>query len=296
MNKMTVTELLKNYVLLDGATGTELQKRGLPLGSCSELWNLAHPEAIMDLQRSYVNAGSQIVYAPTFTANRPSLEKHKAGISVAEANAKLVALSREAVGSRALVAGDMSSCGLQMEPYGESSYEEVVDVFTEQAAALESAGVDLFAVETQISFLEAKATVEAIRRVSEKPIFVSFACGPTGKSLWGDDLAELAGEMEALGVSAYGVNCCGDLDMLVSLVGNIRKNCSLPIIAKPNAGMPENEDGKTLYRMTPEKLASYVPALLDAGAALLGGCCGTTDAHIAAIRDAIRAYSANAGK
>ena len=293
---MTVTELLKGYVLLDGATGTELQKRGLPLGACSELWNLAHPEAIMDLQRSYVNAGSQIVYAPTFTANRPSLEKHRADISVAEANAKLVSLSREAVGDRALVAGDMSSCGLQMEPYGESSYEEVVDVFAEQATALDEAGVDLFAVETQISLMEAKATVEAIRRVSKKPIFVSFACGPTGKSLWGDDLSAAASEMESLGVSAYGVNCCGDLDMLVSLVDSIRKSCSLPIIAKPNAGMPENVDGKTLYRMTPEKLSSYVPALLDAGAALLGGCCGTTDAHIAAIRDAIHAYFAEAAK
>lgn len=284
---MNLSEMLTKPVLLDGATGTELQKRGMPLNTCSELWNLAHPEAIIDLQRSYAAAGSQIVYAPTFTSNRPSLDRHGADISVKEACARLVALSREAVNGKALVGGDMSPCGLQIEPFGESTYEEVVDVFAEQAQALEDAGVDLFAVETQISLTEAKATVEAIRRVSKKPIFVSFACGPTGRSIWGDDLAEAAKEMEALGVDAYGINCCGDLELLAQLVREIRANCSLPIIAKPNAGKPENADGKQVYRMTPEDLASHIPALLDAGATLFGGCCGTTAEHIAAIKAAL---------
>lgn len=274
-------------LILDGATGTELQKLGMPLNTCSELWNLENPSAIKTLQRGYVAAGSQIVYAPTFGCNRPSLDRHHADISVADACARLVALSREAVDGKALVGGDMSPCGLQMEPFGTSSFAEVVAVFREQAEALEAAGVDLFAVETQISFDEAKATIEAIRQVSDKPIFVSFSCGSTGRSVWGDDVVQLAAEMESLGVTAYGINCCGDLELLTNLVSEIRAICALPIIVKPNAGLPVVEAGRTVYKMTPEELAAHIPALYQAGARIFGGCCGTTAAHISAIRDAL---------
>lgn len=274
-------------ILLDGATGTELQKRGMPLNTCSELWNLEHPDAIKDIQRAYVEAGAQIVYAPTFGCNRPALERHHADIPVAESCARLVELSREAVDGKALVAGDMSPCGLQMEPFGSATFDDVVAVFREQAEALEAAGVDLFAVETQISLEEAKATVTAVRQVSDKPIFVSFSCGSTGRSIWGDDLAEAAAVMEAMGVTAYGVNCCGDLELLVTLVKDIRTRCSLPIIVKPNAGLPVEDNGRMVYKMQPSELAASVGALYDAGARIFGGCCGTNAAHIAAIRDAL---------
>ena len=224
---------LTEPLLLDGATGTELQRRGMPLGCCSELWNLENPSAIVELQRAYVAAGSQVVYAPTFGANRPSLDRHHVNLSVSEVCARLVALSREAVGGRALVGGDMSPCGLQMEPLGEAGFDEVVAVFREQAEALEAAGVDLFAVETQMSLAEAKATLTAVRQVSDKPVFVSFACGGTGRSLWGDDLSLAAAELEAMGADAFGVNCCGDLSLLIRLVSEIREACSLPILVKP---------------------------------------------------------------
>ena len=274
-------------LILDGATGTEMLKRGMPSGSCTDLWILEHPEAILELQRAYVQAGSQVVYAPTFSANRPSLKRHKADISVYDLCARLVALSREASGGKALVAGDIAPCGLQPEPVGDASFDELVSVFRETAQALCDAGVDLFAVETQISLAEARAAATAVRQISDKPLFVTFTCGPTGRSLWGDDLAEAAGEMQKLGADAFGINCCGDLELIERLLPQIREKCTLPLIVKPNAGHPEMRDGKSVYAMTPQTLGDSIPRFSGAGAAIFGGCCGTTPEHIAAIRAAL---------
>ena len=274
-------------LLLDGATGTELQRRGMPLNTCAETWLLDHPEAIIETQRAYVRAGSQVVYAPTFGANRPALQRHGVDIPVHTLCAELVAMSRQAVGDSILVGGDMSPTGLQMEPFGPAGFADIVAVFREQVEALEAAGVDLFVVESFVSAQEAKAALTAIRQVSKKPAFVSIPCGPTGRSIWGDDLAETAREMETLGADAYGINCCGDLELLTRLVGEIHMNCSLPILVKPNAGLPVVENGQTVYRMTPETLAAHIPALRTAGASIFGGCCGTRPAHIAAIRAAL---------
>ena len=274
-------------LLLDGATGTELQKRGMPLNVCSEPWILEHPEAILELQRAYVQAGSQVIYVPTFNCTRPNLDRHKVSRDVASLCRELVALSRQAAGEGALVAGDMSPTGLQMEPFGESSFADIVEIYREQAQALEDAGVDLFAVESFVSVEEAKAALTAVKQVSGKPVFVSIPCGPTGRSVWGDDLAEAAPELEALGADAYGINCCGDLELLLRLVGEIRVRCSLPILVKPNAGAPVMENGAAVYKMTPQELAAHIPGLSAAGASIFGGCCGTGPAHIAAIRDAL---------
>ncbi len=271
-------------LLLDGATGTEMLKRGMPSGSCTDLWILEHPDAILELQRAYVDAGSQVIYAPTFSANRPSLERHGAKIGVRELCRELVALSREASGGKARVAGDVAPCGLQPEPVGEAGFEDLVDVFRLTAEALCDADVDLFAVETQISLIEARAAVTAIRQITQLPMLVSFTCGPTGRSLWGDDLTEAAREMQALGADAFGINCCGDLDLIEKLIREIRGACSLPLVVKPNAGRPENINGRSVYAMTPKTLADSIPRFRDVGATVFGGCCGTTPEHIAAIR------------
>lgn len=276
-------------LLLDGATGTELQKCGMPLNACGGLWVLEHPEALMEIQRAYARAGSQAVFAPTFDCNRPTLDKHRLDMPVDVMCEKLVALSRQAVGPDVLVGGDLFPCGLQMEPFGPASFEDIVAVFREQAQALEQAGVDFFCVETQINLAEARAIVTAVKQSSDKPVFVSFSCGSTGRSLWGDDLAEAAAELESMGVAAYGINCCGDLELLTRLVADIRPACSLPILVKPNAGLPVMKDGRAVYHMTPELLASHIPALRAAGASIFGGCCGTHAGHISAIRAALNA-------
>ncbi len=275
-------------LLLDGATGTEMLKRGMPSGSCTDLWILEHPDAILDLQRAYVEAGSQVLYAPTFSANRPSLERHGAKISVKELCKTLVALSREASAGKTYVAGDVAPCGLQPEPVGAASFDDLTAVFRETAEALCLAGVDLFAVETQISLLEARAAVTAVRQVSDLPLLVTFACGPTGRSLWGDDLTEAALDLQALGADAFGINCCGDLELIEALIRDVRSACALPLVVKPNAGKPENRDGRSVYSMTPQTLADFVPRFRAAGASVFGGCCGTTPEHIAAIRDALK--------
>ena len=162
-------------LILDGATGTQLQKRGFTGDQCAEAWTLAHPDVMIDLQRAYVESGSQIVYSPTFGANRVKLESHGIFGKVEEFNAQLVALSRRAAGDRALVAGDISPTGLFLYPLGETTFEELFEIYTEQAAALEKAGVDLFVVETMVTLAEARAAVLAVKSVSRKPVFVSFS-------------------------------------------------------------------------------------------------------------------------
>jgi len=274
-------------LILDGATGTQLQKLGMPPGCCTERWVLENPEAIISIQRAYVEAGSDAVLAPTFGANRALLGKYGLGDQVREYCLRLVELSRKAVSGGALVGGDMAPTGLMPEPYGTSSLEEIEDVFREQAAALEGAGVDFYALETQMYLDEARAAVAAIKSVSNKPILVSFPCTPAGKSLWGEDLAGVMECLQDMGIDAFGVNCCGDLDLLTDLLGELKSRARLPLIAKPNAGTPEMIGGRAVYHMSPEDLAAYVPKLVSSGASILGGCCGTHEGHIAAIRQAL---------
>lgn len=282
--KMADLRNLSRPLVLDGATGTQLQKRGMPSGCCSEAWILEHPETILDLQGKYVRAGSDIVYAPTFGANRASLKAHGCADRVREMNLRLVELSRQAVEGRALVGGDLSSTGLMLPPMGDTSFEELVDIFAEQVSALAEAGVDFFAVETQTSLAEARAIVTAVRAVSEKPILCSFPMGPTGRTLHGGDLRGILVSMEAMGVDAFGVNCTGDLDLLSRILADMAPLSGLPLIAKPNAGMPRVEGGRTVYDLPASDMERAARRFAAAGAGFLGGCCGTGEEHIAAIR------------
>lgn len=275
-------------LLLDGATGTQLQKRGMPSGVCTEQWVLEHPQVLQDIQRAYVEAGSDVIYAPTFGANAASLSHHgvEAG-QVADYNRRLVAITREAVGERALVAGDLSPTGLFVIPFGEATFEELVDIYRQQARALAEAGVDLFAVETAMTLPEARAAVLAIREVSDKPVFVTFTCDANGKTLSGTDVLAAMIVMQGMGVSAFGLNCSTGPEGMLEQLRRLTPYAQVPLIAKPNAGLPQVVDGRTEYRCPPEEFTALVEELARAGVRIFGGCCGTTEAHIAALRAAV---------
>ena len=277
---------------VDGATGTHLIAAGMPKGCCPEAWVLEHPEVITRLQGAYAAAGSQAVYAPTFGCNRPLLERYGLAGKQREMILRLVDLSRAAVPADVLVAGDVSTTGLMPEPYGETEFDEFVEIFSQQGRFLEEAGVDCFAVETQLCGEEALAAVTALRQESKKPILVSFTLGATGRTFWGESLPELAARFLPLDIQAFGVNCCDDLDLLERVLAELHAATDLPLIAKPNAGKPRMEGDTAHYDLTPEALAGHVPAYLQAGARVLGGCCGTGPEHIRAIRAAVENYKA----
>lgn len=274
-------------LILDGATGTELQKRGFTGAVSAEEWVLTHPESILDIQRRYVDAGSRVLYAPSFGANRQKLEEHGIFNQTAAYNRRLAALSKQAAAGRALVAGDLSPTGLFLSPMGETSFRELVDIYTPQATGLEEAGVDLFVIETMMTLSDARAAVLAVRSVSDKPIFVTFTCDEKGRTVSGTDITAALVIMQGMGVDAFGLNCsAGPQEMLVQL-RRLREYARVPLIAKPNAGMPQIVDGKAVYSCPPEEFTALVPELLQAGVAIFGGCCGTDAGHIAALKKAL---------
>ena len=288
MTKKEFKDFIKNGpVILDGATGTNLMKAGMPIGVCPEKWVMEHPDVLIKLQRDFVEAGSNIVYAPTFTGNRIKLEEYGLEASLEEINTTLVKLSKEAVGDKALVAGDMTMTGKQLFPLGELMFDELVEVYKEQAKVLDAAGVDLFVVETMMSLQECRAAVLAIREVSDLPIMVSLTYNEDGRTLYGTPPETAVVVLQSLGVDVIGINCSTGPMEMVEPVKKMAQYATIPILAKPNAGLPELVDGKTVYRMTPEEFAEAGVALVQAGAAIVGGCCGTEPSHIKALSDAV---------
>lgn len=274
-------------LILDGATGTELQKRGYTGDVCAEQWTLEHPEAIIDIQRGYVDSGSQVLYTPTFGANRRKLEEHGIFNRTEDYNRRLASLSEQAANGKALRAGDISPTGAFLAPLGDVSFEELVDIYTQQAAGLESAGVDLFVIETMMTLSDARAAVLAVRSVSDKPIFVTFTCDENGRSISGGDVTAALVVLQGMGIDAFGLNCSAGPEQILPQLRRLREYARVPLIAKPNAGMPQIVDGKAVYNCTPEEFVALIPDMLRTGVAVFGGCCGTTAAHIAALRDAL---------
>ena len=290
MTRKAFREMIgQKIVILDGATGSNLQRAGMPTGVCPEQWILEHPQALIDLQRAYVQAGTDIVYAPTFTASRIKLEEYGLQDQLEQMNRALVALSKEAVaGSGALVAGDLTMTGKQLAPIGDLPFETLVGVYKEQAAVLADAGVDLFIVETMMSLQETRAALIAIREVCDLPVMASLTYESDGRTLYGTDAKTAMVVLQSLGADAVGLNCSTGPAEMVSAVEQMREIANIPVLAKPNAGLPELEDGETVYRMTPEEFATAGATLVEAGASIVGGCCGTTPAHIKALADAVK--------
>lgn len=274
-------------LLLDGATGSELLRRGMPAGVCTERWVLEHPQVLQELQRDYVAAGANVVLAPTFGANAARMEEQGISGKVAEYNTRLVELSREAVEGKALVAGDLGPTGRSIPPFGDFSFEMLVAVYTEQAMALELAGVDLFVVETAVSMPEARAAMLAIRSVSDKPVLVSFTCNDEGRTPSGTDVLAALIVMQGMGAAAFGLNCGEGPEVVLEQISRLTPYATIPLLAKPSAGLPQIEGGKAVYSVSPEELASFVPALAGAGVRIFGGCCGAGPEHLAALRKAV---------
>jgi len=284
MTKAEFQQIIKEHpIFLDGATGSNLMKAGMPMGCCPETWILEHREILCKLQREYVKAGTNILYAPTFTANRIKLEEYGLEERVEELNMQLVQLSKEAVAGKALVAGDLTMCGKQLYPMGELQFEELVEVYKEQIRAIEKAGVDLYIVETMMSLQESRAALIALKEITEKPVMVSMTYQEDGRTLYGTDPITATVVLQSLGADVVGLNCSTGPKDMIDLVQQMSEYAKVPILVKPNAGMPELEDGTTVYKTTPQEFAAAAAELVEAGAAILGGCCGTTPEHIAAL-------------
>ncbi len=277
----------KGAVILDGATGTNLQKAGMPVGVCPEQWILEHPDIFVRLQKAYVEAGTQILFAPTFTANTIKLAEYGKSEYADSMNRELVALSKRAAEGKAYVAGDLTMTGKQLYPIGDLMFEELVGVYRDQARAILAAGADLFVVETMMSLQECRAAVIAVREVCDLPVMVSLTYQENGRTLYGTDPVTAIVTLQSLGADAVGLNCSTGPEAMRPLVEAMAGYATVPILAKPNAGLPELKDGETVYRMQPEEFAAAAAALVEAGAAIVGGCCGTTPKHIRALADAV---------
>lgn len=290
MTREAFRELVKNGpVLLDGATGTNLQKAGMPVGVCPEQWILENSEVLINLQKRYVEAGTDILFAPTFTASRIKLKEYGLEDHLEEMNRKLVALSKEAAkGTNALVAGDLTMTGEQLYPLGDLMFEDLVDVYKEQAKIIADAGADLFVVETMMSLQECRAAVLAIREVCDLPVMVSLTYNEDGRTLYGTDPVTAVVVMQSLGADAVGMNCSTGPEAMLEPIAKMAEYAAIPLLAKPNAGMPELIDGQTVFNVEPEEFAEVGKKLVEEGVAIIGGCCGTTPEHIRTLKEAVK--------
>lgn len=286
MTKNEFREFVKNRkIILDGATGSNLQKRGMPTGVCPEQWILEHPDVLVTLQREYIQAGTDILYAPTFSGNRIKLEEYGLDDRLRQMNLSLTAISKRAVKEEnkegsVLVAGDITMTGKQVEPLGPLSFEELVDIYKEQVQCLCEGGVDLIVVETMMSLQECRAAVLAVKETTDLPVMVTLSFNEDGRTLFGTDAKTAALTLTALGADAVGVNCSTGPDKLHSILEEMKSYTNLPLIAKPNAGLPQMVEGETVYDMGPLQFAEEMVLLAKLGVDILGGCCGTTPEHI----------------
>lgn len=286
MTRDEFLHLSKNFLYLDGATGSNLVRAGMPSGVCPEQWILEHRSVLQDLQEQYVAAGTDILYAPTFTANRVKLAEYGLQGELKDMVKELVEISQRAAetgkGRRVYVAGDLTMTGEQLRPMGSMELEELISVYKEEILALRDAGVDLLVVETMMSLAEARAALIAAREVCDLPVMVTLTFESDGRTLYGTDAATAAVVLEALGACGVGVNCStGPKDMEGIVREMARVTGDIPIIAKPNAGLPFlDEAGMTCYDMDAEQFAEEMKGLAAAGATVLGGCCGTTPEFI----------------
>lgn len=287
MTKKEFQNLAKQRpIILDGATGSNLMKAGMPRGVCTEQWICENPKPLQELQRAYEKAGSQVVYAPTFSANRISLKNYGLENQVAELNKALIEISRTAVGSQVLVAGDLTTAGKQEIPY-----EELLEAYREQIVVQTQEGVDLLVAETMLGVTECMAVLDAVASVCSLPVMCTLTVESDGSLFFGGNIYEAVETLEEMGADAVGINCSTGPDQLLSVVENMRKRVSIPLIVKPNAGMPIiNEQGQPVYSMGAQEFADCMKRLVQAGADIIGGCCGTTPEYIEKLHNIFLAH------
>jgi len=276
-------EFGNNILILDGAMGTVLQQRGLPPGGAPELLNLTEPELLTAVYRDYINAGSQIIYANTFGAN--GLKLKRVGRSVEEIVTAAVTVAKQAAGADARVALDIGPLGELLEPMGSLRFEDAYELFREIAVAGAAAGADLAVIETMTDLYEAKAALLAVKEHTDLPVFVTMSFDESGRTFTGCTVTSMARTLEGLGADAIGVNCSLGPDLLLPVLKELCANTRLPVIAKPNAGLPDPVTGK--YGMSSAEFAEALRTCVEAGVSVVGGCCGTSPEYIRAVREAL---------
>ena len=276
-------------LVADGATGTNLQALGLGLGVPPEEWVMDEPEKILALHRAFVDAGSDIILTCTFGGTRIRMRESKYLERVAELNTRATQIACQAAQGRALVAGSMGPTGLLVEPLGELTHDQVADAYAEQAAALEQGGVDLLLLETFFALEEAQAAIDGVQRASKLPLVVSFSYDQAGKTMMGLSPTQVARALAPRGVAAIGANCGKSLEEMEKVLSEYAAlNLGVPLWIKPNAGLPRMDGDHSVYDLTPAMMGEAIARFVKMGARIVGGCCGNTPAHVAAIARAAR--------
>lgn len=278
----TLQPLLRHLpVVADGAWGTQLQTLGLPPGACADLWNLERPEAAAQVARAYVQAGSRVILTNTFRANRIALADYGLAEKTVQINRAGAEISKRAAGAKALVFASMGPSG-KMLLSGEVREEQLAEAFAEQAGALAQGGADGIVIETMSDLTEAKIALAAAKATG-LPVAVCmvFDSGPAkDRTMMGISPEQVAEELSAAGADIIGANCGQGIEGFIAICERLRRATALPIWIKPNAGLPELQEGRVVYRTTARQFAARVPALAAAGASFIGGCCGTTPEFI----------------
>jgi 5-methyltetrahydrofolate--homocysteine methyltransferase len=289
---MNLLEFLSNNdktILLDGAMGTQLAEAGLEMGgqTC-----IIHPDAVLAIHRQYVESGVDVLITNTLTMNRVNIESHNVGVDVREVNLAGAKLAKAAVREGQYVLGDMGSTGKMLKPYGNLSEDDAYAAFKEQAAILAEGGVDGFIIETMFDLREALCALRACKEAADLPVIASIAFNTVkngGRTIMGDSARDCTQALTEAGACSVGANC-GSLDpfQIAEILSRMRQATSLPLLAQPNAGKPRLVENRTVFDMSPSDFAAGIYQCLQAGARLLGGCCGTSPAHIKAIVSLLR--------
>jgi len=287
--KQPFLQAMKERVLvLDGAMGTMLQERGLKPGQSPEELNLTMPDVVAGVHREYIEAGADIIVTNTFGGNRAKLAHHGLAAKVREINARAVEIARKVAGEHAYVAASIAPTGRFVEPVGDASFDEMCDIFREQAQALVDAGVDAISFETFLDIKEIRAGIIAVREIAPAiPIIAMLTFDDKGRSVLGTPPESAAITLEAVGADIVGSNCGLGVEGIYEILSAMRRVTRLPLISQANAGLPVLKDGKTIFPATPAEMTAYHDRMLELGVRIIGGCCGTTPAHIRAIKAAL---------
>jgi len=280
--------LEKQVVLFDGAMGTMLYERGIFINRSFDETNLSNPSMVERIHREYIEAGADVIETNTFGANRYKLKLHRLEERLAEINRRGAEIARAAAGGDRLVAGSIGPLGIKIEPWGPTSFDEAAEAFAEQAAALQEGGVDLFSLETFADLNEIHQAIRGVRSVSGLPVVAQMTLQPDGSGLYGTSPAEFARRLAGWKADVVGINCSVGPKVMLDSVEKMVGAVDTYISVQPNAGIPQSVEGRNIYLVSPEYLAEYARRFVQVGVRVVGGCCGTTPAHIRAVRDALR--------
>jgi len=290
MNIDSLKKVLKQrIVLLDGSTGAELQKRGMPSGVCPEKWALDNPEGLIKLQQEYIEAGSQIILTFTLGGTRAKLADFGLEKEVIRINSGLAAISKKTAGKNALIAGDIGATGHFPKPFGDMDFTECVDIYKEQVCGLLKGGVDLFLIETMYDIQEARAALLAVKESCSLPVMVSMTFDENQRTITGTDPVSVLITLQSLGADFVGANCSTGPKEIVKVIQKMKPYAKVPLFAKPNAGLPKLVEGQTIFPMEAKEFVSFTKAFVKAGVNMIGGCCGTTPEFISEVKKKLKA-------